>query len=81
MIHVANIENSSCYFVPRESACKVVIVKAVSTMLKMLTSANTEDIPLNCFDKFSVEMNEKHNVNFLKLDGLVQGRKLFLASL
>ena len=59
----------------------MVIVIVVSTMLKMLTSTNTEDIPPNYFDQFNVEMNEKHNVNFLKLDGLVQGRKLFLASL
>ena len=58
----------------------MVIILAVSTMLKILTSTNAEDIPPNCFDQFNVEMNEKHNVNFLKLDGQVQGRKLFPAS-
>ena len=43
----------------RKSVCKVVIILAVSTMLKMLTSTNAEDIPPNCFDQFNVEMKRE----------------------
>ena len=31
----------------------------MSTMLKMLTSTNVEDIPPNCFDQFNVEMKRE----------------------
>ena len=43
----------------QKSVCKVVIILAVSTMLKMLTSTNVEDIPPNCLDQFNVEMKRE----------------------
>lgn len=38
----------------------------------ILMTSNTEDIPPNCFGQFGLEMNGKHNVDFLKIDDQVQ---------